>query len=249
MKPTVNPPAEENASAAAAARQSARQRAAAAAEIDASLVQRFKAGDEAAFTAIVHRHYSRTRALAYRILRNLPDAEEVAQDTFIRAHRGLDGFRGDASLAVWLHRIAHNLALNRYWFHFRRRRHATFSLDLPVDDHGELRFIDALADRAAEPRAEAVTREFLELVAEAIRRLDPLHREILLMRTRQNLSYDAMAAALHLNIGTVKSRLARARECLLEELRTQTPELGPRARFADYFEPPRLPAAAGWAPA
>ena len=91
---------------------------------DAVLVERFKNGDESAFTEIIKRYYPRIRALANQTLHNQADAEEVAQDTFIRAHRGLVNFRGDASLATWLHCIGLNLARNRYWFFFRRRRMA-----------------------------------------------------------------------------------------------------------------------------
>src|SRR5512132_1613034 len=96
---------------------------------DAELVRRFNAGDEAAFVEIMTRYREKIFSVALALLRNRADAEEIAQDTFIRAHRGLARFRGDSSLATWLHRIAVNLARNRYWYFFRRRRHATLSLD------------------------------------------------------------------------------------------------------------------------
>src|SRR5438105_3726280 len=99
------------------------------AEHDAELVRRFNAGDEDAFVEIMTRYREKIFSVALALLRNRADAEEIAQDTFIRAHRGLARFRGDSSLATWLHRIAVNLARNRYWYFFRRRRHATLSLD------------------------------------------------------------------------------------------------------------------------
>jgi RNA polymerase sigma-70 factor (ECF subfamily) len=96
---------------------------------DADLVRRFNSGDESAFGEIMTRHKTRIFAAAIALLRNHADAEEITQDTFVRAHRGLARFRGDSSVATWLHRIAVNLARNRYWYFFRRRRHATLSLD------------------------------------------------------------------------------------------------------------------------
>jgi len=101
---------------------------------DAALVRRFHTGDEAAFVEIVGRHRERVFAIALALLRNRADAEEIAQDTFIRAHRGLARFRGDSSLATWLHRIAVNLARNRYWYFFRRRRQDSLSLDCALSE-------------------------------------------------------------------------------------------------------------------
>src|SRR5471032_3103715 len=95
------------------------------ATLDSQLVSRFNAGEESAFVEIMNRHKARIFAAAMALLRNHADAEEITQDTFVRAHRGFSKFRGDSSVATWLHRIAVNLARNRYWYFFRRRRHAT----------------------------------------------------------------------------------------------------------------------------
>src|SRR4051794_6999461 len=107
-----------------------------AAAQDAELVRRFNAGDESAFVEIVARHREKIFGVALGVLKNRSDAEEIAQDTLIRAHRGLAKFRGDSSLATWLHHVAVNLSRNRYWYYFRRRRHATISLQCPVFDDG-----------------------------------------------------------------------------------------------------------------
>jgi len=208
----------------------------AAAIHDAGLVRQYMDGDESAFTEIVQRHYSRIRSLANRILRNQADAEEVAQDTFIRAHRGLASFRGECSLAVWLHCIALNLARNRYGFNLRRRRNATISLESSLLEGSSFSLADALPDEAAPLRAGIIANEFVALVAECMKRLDPSHRDILLMRTKLNLSYEEIAVSLSVNIGTVKSRIARARECLREQLHQMAPEFGREAATADFFE-------------
>ena len=98
-------------------------------------MHRFNGGEEQAFAEITTRHRERMFSVAFAMLRNNADAEEIVQDTFIRAYRGLATFRGDSSLACWLHRIAVNLARNRYWYFFRRRRHLSISIDMLHSGH------------------------------------------------------------------------------------------------------------------
>jgi RNA polymerase sigma-70 factor (ECF subfamily) len=202
-------------------------------------VQRFNAGDQAAFEEIVSRYRERVFSVALALLRNRADAEEIAQDTFIRAHRGLGRFRGDSSLATWLHRITVNLARNRYWYFFRRRRHATLSLDCALADDGETTFADLVATADPDPAREAAADEFSALVASCMEKLDAPHREILTLRNLLNQSYDEIAAALGINVGTVKSRIARARSNLRARLAEACPEFSPEATPADWFEPQR----------
>jgi RNA polymerase sigma-70 factor (ECF subfamily) len=205
-------------------------------EADADLVRRFKDGDESIFPEIVRRHYARIRALANRTLRFTGDVDEVTQDTFIRAHRNLRNFRGDCSLGTWLYRICLNLARNRYWFHFRRHRQNTLSLDRCMDEAGSQSLVDILSNGSANPLFESTTNEFLALVAQSMERLDERHREILTMRTAQELSYEEIAAKLRINVGTVKSRIARARSRLREQLHQLAPEFGHQATANDFFE-------------
>ncbi len=206
---------------------------------DAKLVQRSKAGDEPAFTEIIERYYPRIRALAQQTLHNEADAEEVAQDTFIRAHRGLANFRGDASLATWLYCIGLNLARNRYWYFFRRRRQDTLSIDKPITEGSTQSFAEVLSDGVSDPRKETIHNEFSGLVAAAMQRLDRSHREILSMRGTLDLSYEEIASILGMNVGTVKSRIARAREKLRTHLMQAAPEFGREAELADFFESAR----------
>src|SRR3954462_1852028 len=118
------------------------------AAIDTELVRRFNEGDESAFIEIMNRYQRKIFTIVLGLLRNRADAEEITQDTFIRAHRGLGRFRGDSSLATWLHRIAVNLARNRYWYFFRRRRHATLSLDCPLGEDTNATFTALVASEA-----------------------------------------------------------------------------------------------------
>jgi RNA polymerase sigma-70 factor (ECF subfamily) len=206
---------------------------------DAELVRRCKSGDQAAFAEIIKRYYPRIRALALQTLHNDADAEEVAQDTFIRAHRGLAKFRGDASLATWLYCIGLNLARNRYWYFFRRRRQDTLSIDKPVAEGSTQSFAEVLSDGLSDPRKETIHSEFAGLVAAAMERLDRSHREILSMRGTLDLSYEEIAAILNMNVGTVKSRIARAREKLRALLVQAAPEFGREAELAEFFETAR----------
>jgi RNA polymerase sigma-70 factor (ECF subfamily) len=206
---------------------------------DAELVRRFNAGDEAAFVEIVNRHRERLFALALGMLKNRGDAEEIAQDVFVRAHRGLAKFRGDASLATWLHHITLNLARNRYWYFFRRRRHSTLSLDCTCRPDAPGTFTDLVAADAASPAREAVVTEFTELIAACMTRLAPPQRQILTLRNSLNRSYGEIASDLSISVGTVKSRIARARGCLRLLLVESCPELGPDASPASWFDSDR----------
>src|ERR1039457_6832123 len=131
---------------------------------DADLVRRFNSGDESAFLEIMGRQRSRVFAAAMVPLPNHADAEEITQDTFVRAHRGLARFRGDSSLATWLHRIAVNLARNRYWYFFRRCRQATLSLDCSLSDDKRATVSESIASDAPDPVREAMVGEFSALV-------------------------------------------------------------------------------------
>jgi RNA polymerase sigma-70 factor (ECF subfamily) len=209
------------------------------AEYDAQLVQRFNAGDESAFIEIMNRYRDRIFSIALALLRNRADAEEIAQDTFVRAYRGLARFRGDSSLATWLHRIALNLARNRYWYFFRRRRHATLSLESELEPGAATTFADLIAANAPEPSRAVVADEFSVLVAACMEKLDARQREILNLRNVLNRSYQEIAAALDINVGTVKSRIARARASLRALIAETCPEFADDAAPADWFEPAR----------
>ena len=207
---------------------------------DAELVRRFNAGDDAAFVEIVTRHREKVFAVALGVLRNHSDAEEIAQDTFVRAHRGLAKFRGDSSLATWLHHVTVNLARNRYWHNHRRRRHDTLSLDCPLGGDGDATFADLMPASDAQPMRAAMKEEFSGLVTTCMEKLPAPQREILAMRNVLNHSYAEIAAALQVEVGTVKSRIARARGQLRSLMSEACPEFGDAAAATDWFEPDRV---------
>lgn len=182
--------------------------------LDRMLVDRFKNGDAAAFDEMVSRYWDKIYAMVHQLLRNQQDAEEVTQDAFIRAHRGLGNFRGDSAFSTWLYQIATNLARNRYWYWWRRKRDKTVSFDQPVGSEGDTTLGEVFAAPVENPSDLTVTQEFVEGIAEGMEQLSKKHREVLILRNVQNLSYEEIAAILKISVGTVKSRIARARENL-----------------------------------
>lgn len=186
--------------------------------LDRLLIDRFKGGDPSAFEEMVSRYWDRIYAMVNQLLRNPQDAEEVTQDAFIRAHRGLSGFRGESAFSTWLYQIATNLARNRYWYWWRRRRDQTVSFDQPVGEQNDLTLAEIFPAELETPEDATVTHEFVNRVSECMEKLSPRHREILVLRNVQNLSYEEISEILGISLGTVKSRIARARESLREKM-------------------------------
>lgn len=186
--------------------------------LDRLLVDRFKQGDEAAFNEMVSRYWDRIYSMVNHLLRNSQDAEEVTQDAFIRAHRGLANFRGDAAFSTWLYQIATNLARNRYWYWWRRKRDHSVSFDQPLGPENDTTLAELIPADVETPEDATVTQEFVSRIAEGMEKLGSKHREILILRNVKNLSYEEIAEILGISVGTVKSRIARARESLRAQL-------------------------------
>ena len=155
---------------------------------------------------------------SHQLLRNHQDAEEVTQDAFIRAHRGLANFRGDAAFSTWLYQIATNLARNRYWYWWRRKRDRSVSLDAPVGEDNDMTLADVIPAEVDSPDEVTVNEEFVNRISKGMDKLSAGHREILVLRNVKNLSYEEISAILGISVGTVKSRIARARESLRSKL-------------------------------
>jgi RNA polymerase sigma-70 factor (ECF subfamily) len=186
--------------------------------LDRDLIVRFKSGDQSAFDEMVRRHWDRIYAMVLQLLRNPQDAEEVTQDAFIRAHRGLANFRGDSAFSTWLYQIATNLARNRYWYWWRRKRDQTISFDQPVGEDGATPLSEVFASEQESPDDLTVTQELVDRIAVGMEKLSSKHREILVLRNVKNLSYEEISSILGISVGTVKSRIARARESLREKI-------------------------------
>lgn len=206
---------------------------------DALLVERFKRGDEDAFAEIAARYRPKLFDAAFEFIRNRSDAEEIAQDALIRAHRALVDFRGDSSLATWLNRVVSNLARNHYWHQKRRGTDRTMSMDSEiVPGHGES-FASLFADRSATVAQDLSLREFSALIDLCMERLEPTLKEILTLRNIDRLSYREIGTKLNVPSGTVKTRIARARRFLIHNLSEICPDFGEAAPLFVWFEPGR----------
>ncbi|MDD4099228.1 MAG: sigma-70 family RNA polymerase sigma factor [Lentisphaeria bacterium] len=188
---------------------------------DRSLVDRFKQGDESAFAILVEKYSGRAYQIAYGVLGSREDAEEVAQDVFIRIHRALAHFRGEAEFTTWMYRITMNLAKNKYRWNKIRGSKVNISIDAPLegsgDSSGEERKID-LPDGRMAPDEKSVFAELELNVREELDNLPDIYREALVMRNVEEMSYEDIASALNCKLGTIKSRIARGREELRKRL-------------------------------
>jgi RNA polymerase sigma-70 factor, ECF subfamily len=173
---------------------------------DAQLVDRLRRGDPRAFEELVITHQHRVFGVALRMLGSRAEAEEAAQEVFLRAHRAIADFRGDAKLSTWLYTIASRLCLNRLAAGERR-----------LTREGE----EALAripSSHASPADELERSERDAALHRAIAELSDERRMVVVLRDLEGLSYEEIAAALDLELGTVRSRLHRARLDLKEKL-------------------------------
>lgn len=184
---------------------------------EATLVARAKAGDPDAFTDLVNHYDRRVFRMAKQITQNDEDAEDVLQETFMKAYSHLDDFQGNSKFYTWLVRIAVNEALMKLR---KRRSDKTVPLDDPIDT-GE----DVVAREIAvwdENPEDTYSREELgNILDEAVQSLKPAYRTVFILRDIEEMSIEETAEALNLSISAVKSRLLRARLQLREKLTRQ----------------------------
>jgi RNA polymerase sigma-70 factor (ECF subfamily) len=173
---------------------------------DRHLISESLAGRTASFGVLVLRYQDRLYHVANRVLDNPDDALDVVQDTFVNAYLSLASFKGDAEFFTWLYRIAFNTAISA-----KRRKRSAVSLDAGTGKDGNIG-IDP-EDRAADvaPGAAMERSEDERLLAEAVAKLSPEHRAVLLMKDIDGLKYEDIAEVMGVPIGTVRSRLHRAR--------------------------------------
>ena len=183
-----------------------------------NLLDRLKDGDDNAFGELVNANWERIYNRANSLLDNRQDAEEVAQDTFIRARKSIVNFRGDCSISTWLYHIATNLARNKHWYWWRRKRGESISLEAPIGEEGDMTISDVIAGDDVSPAEQAASDEFMSLLPVAIEKLPSKYGDVLRLRNELDLSYEDIAVRMDISVGTVKSRLSRAREYLREEL-------------------------------
>lgn len=184
---------------------------------DAYLVSRALEGDLPAFEKLVTRYQNKLIGYSARMLNDQDEAEDVAQEVFIKAYRSLDSFRGDAQFSTWIYRIATNLCIDRIRARKRRPQQA-YSLDEPMDKD-EDKGGREIADLSAEPTREVERDELRRRVREVMNEMPEKMRTILIMCDMQGMAYEEIAKVLDCPIGTVKSRLFHARADLGRRLR------------------------------
>lgn len=178
------------------------------------LVERAKKGDETAFEVLVTDNEKRIYNLCRRLTGNPEDAAELTQEAFLNAWRGLSRFQGESSFSTWLYRLASNACID---FLRKEKRRQNLSMTVSLDDEEETRQVE-LPDERYAPERELERTEVRQAVAAGLERLTPEHRQVLVMREINGLSYAEIGAVLGLEEGTVKSRIARARNALRKVL-------------------------------
>lgn len=185
------------------------------------LIDRLKTGDPRAFRQLIETHQRSIYRVCLRMMRSEAEAEDMTQETFIRASRSMDQFRGEASLSTWLYRVAINLCKNRINYLQRRRSTQHRSLVQLEEAKGDAWQSDRVGGAAPEtPDALAEGREAQALIGQALDQLPDQLKTILLLRDIEGLSYAEVSEVTQLPLGTVKSRLHQARLQLMELYRS-----------------------------
>ena len=185
---------------------------------DKLFIEKLRARDVIAFDRLVHERTGEIYALLYRLTDDAEDARDLTQETFMRAFQNIERFRGEASLRTWLYRIAINLARNRWRWWRRKKRDKTVSLETPLASDDETPLWSRLSSDANTPEEDLLAHERQVALQSALTDLSQPFREAVLLRDIEGLTYEEIAAALDVNLGTVKSRIARGRNELKNRL-------------------------------
>ena len=178
-------------------------------ELDQALVRRAQRGDSTAFDALVRKYQHRIIGLIGRYVADWSECQDVAQDTFVRAYRALPNFRGDAQFYTWLHRIAVNTAKN----HLVAQNRRPPTDDIEVGDAEQFDTATRLRDNDT-PERELMRHQVEQTVMRVVEGLPEELREAITMREAEGLSYEEIAQRMACPIGTVRSRIFRAREAI-----------------------------------
>ncbi len=181
---------------------------------DAILVERVQKGDNAAFDVLVRKYQHKILKLVMRYIRDPSEAEDVTQEAFLKAYRALPKFRGDSAFYTWIYRIAINTAKN--YLVAAKRRPLDYNLDLQNPEQYEMQ---ARLKDIETPERMMLTEEIRTTVNRAIERLPEDLRTAIILREIEGMSYEEIAQAMECPVGTVRSRIFRAREAIDKRLR------------------------------
>lgn len=185
---------------------------------ETEFIDRLRSGDADAFDNLITRYSGEIYAVLFRITENSEEAADLTQETFLSALKAIKTFRGDAELKTWLFRIAVNHSRNRFRWWKRRRRDNTISLDAPIGD-SEVSYSETIASDTVSAEDAVLMREREAALRAALMDISEIYREAIVLCDIEGLSYEEIASALDINIGTVKSRIARGREELRKRLK------------------------------
>jgi RNA polymerase sigma-70 factor (ECF subfamily) len=188
---------------------------------DLELVRRAQRGERGAFDLLVLRYQHKVIKLVARLLRDPAEAEDVAQEAFVKAYRALASFRGDSAFYTWLYRIAVNTARNA--MASRQRRPLDYEAELT---EGEQTAVEARLRHTDTPEATVLSEEIRETVNRAVAALPEDLRTAIILREVEGLSYEEIATAMDCPVGTVRSRIFRAREAIDRSLQPLLDESG-----------------------
>ena len=186
-------------------------------EVDQQLVERAQRGEKAAFELLVAKYQRKLVRLLSRFIRDPTEVEDVAQEAFIKAYRALPSFRGDSAFYTWLYRIGINTAKN-YLVAMGRRAPTVTEIESPDSEGGEE---SGQVPDYNTPENELMSRQIAETVNRAVEDLPEELRTAITLRELEGLSYEEIASIMNCPIGTVRSRIFRAREAIAEKLRPQ----------------------------
>ncbi len=191
-------------------------------EIDLLLVERVREGDKQAFGLLVEKYRRKLLRLLSRMVRDQDEIEDIAQETFIKAYRALPQFRGDAAFYTWLYRIGVNTAMN-YLATRGRAMHTVSDQAMNDEDEPDERLV---AKDIGTPESELLSKQMVMAVNEAVEALPEELRQAITLREIEGMSYEEIAETMECPIGTVRSRIFRAREAIATKLRPilDTPE-------------------------
>ncbi len=175
------------------------------AEPDNELVRRVLAGEVEAYGGLVARHQARVFYLGLKFLRRREDAEDFAQEVFIRAYEKLSSFQGSVPFAAWLYRIAYNLAVNKY--HLKKRQLQAVNT------------VDILPDSSYSPEHHLLAEELSEWVRKSLHKIPEIYHELIRLHFFEGLSYPEISRALEMPVNTIKSYIFRAKELIRQRLR------------------------------
>ncbi|MDQ6652440.1 MAG: sigma-70 family RNA polymerase sigma factor [Acidobacteriota bacterium] len=184
---------------------------------EAEFIERLKRGEAAAFEKLVSERSGEIYGLLFRLTENSEEARDLTQETFLRAFQSIGSFRGEADLRTWIYRIAINQARNRWRWWRRRRRDSTVSLDA-IQGQSNQTLIATLAESSENPEEKTLARERESALRSALQKVGRAYRETVILRDIEGFTYEEIATTLEINVGTVKSRLARGRQDLRQRL-------------------------------